>query len=455
MRRMASGVDSANAETGRGGTLLERSEQLAALNELLAAVASTSQGRLVLIGGEAGVGKTALVRCFSDRRSSAARVASGACDPLFTPRPLAPFQDLALEVGGEFAAAVDRARPPHDVAAALLRALRLPSPTIVVLEDLHWADEASLDVLRLVGRRARSVPALLLFTYRDDQLGRAHPLRTLLGELGGAAAAVRLHLAPLSLGAVVELARPHAVDATELHRRTGGNPFFVTEVLAAGAGQIPATVSDAVLARAARLSPRGRTLLEAVAVVPPVAEVWLLHALCPDSVGCLEECLQSGTLTAVAGGVAFRHELARMSIEATLPPDQRLDLNSRALVALSNRGGVDPSRVAHHAEVAGEAESVLRYAPAAAARAASTGAHRESAAQYARALRFADRLPAVERGLLHELHSHETFLYGELDEAIASRKRALDLFFEADATDSQGPALSLAMNSTDLSGPLT
>src|SRR5205823_962659 len=142
-------------------------------------------------------------------------------------------------------------------------------------------------------------------------------------------------------------------DAAELHRRTGGNPFFVTEVLAAGAGPIPATVSDAVLARTARLSPRGRAVLEAVAVAPPHAEVWLLNALCPDSAGCLEECLHTGMLTAVAGGVAFRHELARMSVEATLPPDQRLDLNSRALAALSARGGgVDPSRIAHHAEAA-------------------------------------------------------------------------------------------------------
>src|SRR5262249_19742438 len=160
---------------------------------------------------------------------------------------------------------------------------------------------------------------------------RTHPLRALLGELGGVADALRRRLAPLSLGSVAELARPHGVDAAELHRRTAGNPFFVTEVLAAGDGQIPATVSDAVLARAARVSPGARGLLEAVAVVPPQAEVWLLHELCPDSAGRMEECLQSGMLTAVAGGVAFRHELARMSVEDALPPDRRLDLHVRAL----------------------------------------------------------------------------------------------------------------------------
>ena len=222
----------------------------------------------------------------------------------------------------------------------------------------------------------------------------------MLGELGSGEAVSRLTLAPLSPAAVATLAEPHGLDADELYRTTAGNPFFVTEVLAAGEGKTPPTVRDAVLARMARVSPAARTLLEAVAVAPPQAELWLLDALAADAADRLEECLAAGMLTPVPGGVAFRHELARLAVEESLPPNARLALHRKALAALASRpeGAPDLARLAHHAEAAGDAEAVLRFAPEAAVRAASVGAHREAAAQYARALRFAARPPARGAG---------------------------------------------------------
>ena len=208
---------------------------------------------MVLVAGEAGAGKTALTRAFAD--AAGVRVLWGGCDALFTPRPLGPIADVAADVGGELERLVEDAARPHDLLPALLAELRRPS--VLVLEDLHWADEATLDLVRLLGRRLGGSPSLVLCTYRDDELGATHPLRPLLAALTGARGVRRLTLATLSAPAVRELASGHAVDPDELHRRTGGNPFYVTEVLAAPAERVPVTVRDAVLARAAGLSPGG------------------------------------------------------------------------------------------------------------------------------------------------------------------------------------------------------
>jgi DNA-binding CsgD family transcriptional regulator/tetratricopeptide (TPR) repeat protein len=409
--------------------LLERSEQFTALRDALQSVVTSSRGRLVFIGGEAGVGKTALIRQFGDDQRSSVRILWGACESLFTPRPLGPLLDVAQVTAGELEELVESGSRPHDVTAALMRELRARAPTVLVLEDLHWADEATLDVLRLLGRRMDTVPALILASYRDDELAHTHPLRIVLGELARGEAVGRLNVEPLSPAAVARLAEPYGVDPGQLYRTTAGNPFFVSEVLAAGEGEIPPTVRDAVLARAARLSASARMLLEAVAVVPPQAELWLLEALA-EEVHQLDECLGSGMLTPKAQGVAFRHELARLAVEAALAPNRRVLLHRKAVAALSDppHGDADPARVAHHAEAAGDASAVLRFAASAGARAASLGAHREAAAQYARALRFADGLPSRERAELLDRRAHECFLTDQYDEAVEALQHALECY---------------------------
>jgi DNA-binding CsgD family transcriptional regulator/tetratricopeptide (TPR) repeat protein/type II secretory pathway predicted ATPase ExeA len=419
----------ATTRTARKGVLLERSEQLATLVEQLKTVTETMSGRLVLVGGEAGVGKTALVRRFADENGDRARTLFGACDPLFTPRPLGPFLDVAQAIAGEFNELVLAGRQPHQVAAALMKELRAHAPAIVILDDLQWADEATLDVLRLLGRRMEDVPALVVITYRDDELDRGHPLRLLLGELRGDAT-TRIKLAPLSVSAVTELAGSIGIDAEKLYMQTGGNPFFVTEVLAAGDAEIPISVRDAVLARAARVSSEARILLEAVATVPPRAELWLLEALAPDVFNRLGECIASGMLSADASDVTFRHELARLAIAESVSPDQALALHRRALAILSTppSGASDLARLAHHAESARDGDAVLRFAPAAGARASALGAHREAAAQYARAVRYMDAAPPRRQAELLQEHSHECFLIDRFDPAIASELLALERY---------------------------
>ena len=391
------------------------------------AVQSSSRGRLLLIGGEAGVGKTELLRRFCDDRARGARVLWGACDALFTPRPLGPFLDIAHNTGGDLEELVEAQAGPFEVAAALMGELRTRSPTILVLEDVHWADDATLDVLRLVGRRVGSLPAALLVSYRQTELGRFHPLRQVLGEFGSGASSVRLKIEPLSPQAVARLAEPHGVDGAALHRRTGGNPFFVTEVLAAGE-EIPETVRDAVLARAARLTSPARALLDAVAIAPPQSELSMLEATAPDALPAVDECLASGMLVQTDSAVAFRHELARLAVEEAVAPDQKLLLNRAALAALRTapEGTADLARLAHHAEAARDPESVLEFAPAAGARASALGAHREAAAQYARALRFAGGLPLEERADLLGCHALECYVTTQDEDALASSLKALE-----------------------------
>ncbi|HVP75870.1 MAG TPA: LuxR C-terminal-related transcriptional regulator [Gaiellaceae bacterium] len=407
--------------------LLERAHELSMLREGWATVRRRSRGRVVLVGGEAGVGKTALLRRFCDDGPAGAQLLWGACDALFTPRPLGPFLDIAEATGGELQELVEAGAKPYEVAAALMRELRTRSPTILVLEDVQGADEATLDVLRLLARRVGAVPAFVLASYRDDELDRHHPVRVALGELATGETVQSMKLASLSAAAVRTLAEPLGVDAEELYRTTSGNAFFVTEVLAARADAIPHTVRDAVLARAARLSPAARALLDAVAVVPRQAEFWLLEALA-DDVDRLEECLSSGMLASVSGGAAFRHELARLAIEESIPPNRKLELHRKALRALADRpsGDRDLARLAHHAEASGDANAVLDFAPVAGARAASLGAHREAAAQYARALRFSDGLGLDARGELLDRRAYACYLIGEFDEAIDAQQRALE-----------------------------
>jgi DNA-binding CsgD family transcriptional regulator len=407
-------------------TLLERDAPLALLGERLAAVRRTGRGRLVLVAGEAGVGKSTLVHAFLAAHPGV-RARTGACEALFTPRPLGPFLDLAVS------------REPDTPAEALadLAAQARGGVWIAVLEDLHWADEATLDTLRLLARRVAETQVLVVATYRDDELDRTHPLRIVLGEIAREGVD-RVRLAPLSVDAVGELAGD-AAAAPGLHARTGGNPFFLTELLAAPAG-VPGTVHDAVHARAARLDERARGLLEAVAVVPPRAELWLLEEVAGAELPGLEACLGAGMLRADGAAVAFRHELARAAIEDALPPDRRVALNRAALRALEARGA-DPARLAHHAEAADEPAAVLAHAQAAGDRATRMHAHREAAAQFGRALRHAGTLTAAERAALLERRSYECYLTDRMEEAVAARREVLELHRRAGDRLKEGDTL--------------
>jgi DNA-binding CsgD family transcriptional regulator len=445
-RRDHSSVDTATGP-GRADVtgLLERSGELSCLHGCSKETADLRRGRVVLVSGEAGIGKTALLRQFRASLPRRFSVLWGTCDPLFTPRPLGPLLEPAGEVGGELAVLVEGDARPHEVAGALLAELRGRAPSVLVLEDLHHADEATLDVVRLMVRRIESVATLLALSFRDDCLHRDHPLRLVLGELPSHSVAARLELTGLSRSAVRAMAEDSSLDPDDLYARTAGNPFFVTETLAAGSEAVPGTVRDAVLARVARLSTAARDLLDAVAVVPQRSEIWLVEAMTDGRLGALDECLRSGVLRAEADGVVFRHELARLAVEDALAPDRAVSLHHHALEALSRPelGAPDLARLAHHAEAAGDGPAVLRYAPAAGEHAASLGAPREAQHQYLRALRFAANLSSEQRAVLLERFAVHAYLSDMRSEAADAMTEVIDTYRRAGDHTRQGDALVL------------
>ena len=390
-------------------------------------------GRLVLVSGEAGVGKSALVRRFCDAHGERARVLWGACDALGTPRPLSPVIDIAAAVDGPVLASVLAGDKPHAVFVALHEELRSVRPTVAVIEDVHWADEATLDVIRLLARRAEALGSLVVVTYRENELPATHPVRLAVGELGTAPGVTQLRLPPLTRTAVAELSGPYGVDAEELYEKTAGNPFYVTEVLAGGGTDVPPTVRDAVLGRMSRLPAAAQGVLEAVAVVPPHVELWLLDEVVGDEIAHVDACLAAGMLRGEGRTVSFRHELARLAVEQSIGPHRRVVLHRRVLEALldpAEGAAPDPAQLAHHAEAAGDACAVLEHGEAAALRAAAQGAHREAAAQYARALRFAASLDPEELTALLERYALECYLTNQIDAAVEAQGRVLEYFRE-------------------------
>jgi DNA-binding CsgD family transcriptional regulator len=403
--------------------LLERAALIDSLHVWLDEAAD-GRGRLVLVSGEAGIGKTALLSSFC-AGASGADVLWGGCERLFTPRALGPFVEIAERVDGELGQVVARGAAPHQFLTTLGEELRRRTPVVLVIEDVHWADEATLDVIKLLSRRIEEIPALVVVSFRDDEVSLTHPLQMVLGELAGRPAVERMQVPALSRQAVRTLAGPFGAD--DLFERTAGNPFFVTEVLAAGDARLPATVRDAVLARAAHLPPPARRLLESAAAVPSKVEIWLLEAIVDGDLSPLETCLASGMLRAEDRHVAFRHELARLAIEEATAPDRRVGLHRAILRTLRAQPPElrDMARLAHHGEAAGDGDAVLEFAPQAARRAAALGSHREAAEQFARALRYADALSLESQARLYERRAYECHLTDQLAEALVAAREAL------------------------------
>jgi DNA-binding CsgD family transcriptional regulator len=405
--------------------LVERDALVRQLQDDLRA-AVVDGGRLVLLAGEAGVGKTSLLRAFAADRGDAA-LWWGGCDALQTPHPFAPLQDIARSTdtgfGGLLLKGGDRVALFETVLADLAR-----GPTLIVIEDAHWADAATLDLLKFLGRRIERVTCLLVVSYRDDEVGAAHPLRRLMGELP-AARATYLAVPRLSPAGVEMLARRALRSAAGIHAATQGNAFFVTELLRHGAEGVPRGVQDLVLARFAKLSTAAQDIVRLASVVPARIERWLVERLlAPDATG-LEECLTGGLLLAEGDMLAFRHELARVTIESSLSTPTVETLHAQVLAALEQSNApTSLARLAHHAAHARDGAAVLRLAPQASVEASQRGAHKEAAAHLRNALDHVPRFADARKAEMLDRLSYECYLTECIDEAVAARESSLALW---------------------------
>ncbi len=394
--------------------------------------AAGGRGRIALVSGEAGIGKTALVEFFAQGQSEGVRRLWGACDPLTTPRPLGPLHDMAPTIRGQLPGLLNAETQRQALFSTFLVELQ-NRPTLAIFEDIHWADEATLDLLKYLARRVARTSALVVLTCREDELGPSHPVRRLLIDFDTVPDVVSISLQPMSATAIRSLIGSRTdLDADELFRRTGGNPFFIMESVAGGA-MLPATVRDAVLARAAKLSPEARRVVEAAAVLGARCEVWALAAIAADDMAAASECEGAGLLVAGERYWAFRHELARQAILDWTAPTRRLALHTRALEVLRDapETRADLTRLAHHAAGAHSHADLLIYAPAAARQASAVGAHRAAAELYQRAIDVADDLPVAERAALWESYARERGHLEPRTEAIAAHQKAASLWRES------------------------
>jgi DNA-binding CsgD family transcriptional regulator/tetratricopeptide (TPR) repeat protein len=398
----------------RSQRLIERDEALATLRRYLDEEA-TAIGRLVLIRGEAGIGKTALLKAFVEDCPSDVDVLWGACDGVSTPQPYGPFEDMADALGPEFRRLLDANATRGELGRWLLKWMALGPMRVLVIDDVQWADQATLDLLAFLARRIESLPVLLLVTHRDGD-GRAPSVDRILGGVASLAVLRQLPLEPLSRAGVERLAGDTGIDARELHRITAGNPFYVHEVLDAGLSRMPISVRDAVRARVSQLVERGRRALQVAAILGVRAEPWLLAAVAGEDILGIDDCLRIGLLTK-ADGIAFAHELTRMVVLEDVPVIHGIALHRRALAALEQAGVGDAARLAYHAEGSAERDAILLHAPAAAHRALAMGALHEAIAQFERALRFADGMSDAARADVLEPMSQALHLINHRPEA--------------------------------------
>ncbi len=405
---------------GRVDRLLEREAEV----ELLTSMAERVRGgcgAVALVRGEAGIGKTSLLRAVRDRARVPFYV--GRCEPLSVPEPLGPLHELVSAAGAPGAlesVGGDR----RSLARSLQAAVTSGGPAIAAVEDAHWADPATLDVVRVLARRAEDVPMGLVVTLRDDELAANQPLGVLIGDLATDPEIVRVALAALSEDAVRELAGDGGADVGPIVRVTGGNPFLVVEMLAA-AETVPVSVRDATLARVARLGPEAKGVVEVAAVVGQRVQAGLLEELVPGHEGAVKEALARGVLTDDGVMFGFRHELTRRAIEEALSAPRRAALHGVVARFLARKSGGDHARIAHHAEAAGLGELASRHAVLAAGEAEHVGALLEAGLQLDRALRVGKGLPAEVRiDLLIRYARNMNFAGRRLEEALVASEQA-------------------------------
>lgn len=439
--------------------LREREAALTALGSAVGA-ARSGRGAVALVTGEQGLGKTSLLRHFSSHLSDDTRVLWGTCDDLITPRPLGPFRDIASHCSPDVVAALTSGQPPHRLHSILLEDLA-GRPTLLVIEDVHWADDATLDAVTIIGRRITDLPVLLVLTFRDEDVAPDHPLRTALDALQHTTA-LHLSLPPLSRAAVADLTRVAVADLTSaaeatladpaeagltpadlaeaeaerIYEITAGNPFYVSEMVAAltpdalcldRPRELPPSITTSVLARCARLDRRARELVELVSMSPGRMSTNVLAEMVPGWAVDAEEPERLHLLEVGPRDVGFRHELTRTAVYENLPAARRYHLHASILTALLNIDG-DPANVVHHAEGAGSSDTIATYAPLAARQAAALQSHREALTHFRRAVVTADSLAGPERAALFEDYGRSAYQVGHVPEAFRATRRAEALY---------------------------
>jgi len=406
--------------------LLERTGYIKGLNDAFNNL-SEGNGYVIIISGEAGIGKTTLVENYLKDIKDKANILWGACDALFTPRPLGPLYDIAAQLNNGLLNLLNNQAERTTIFARFLQNLQDSKlPNILIIEDVHWADESTLDLIKFLGRRTNRLNSLFIITYRDDEIGPDHPLRFVLGDITSKNLN-KFKLTALTERTVNELAILHGIK--DLFQITGGNPFLITELLSNKDEVIPSTIKDSILTRISRLSNGAREFVELVSIIPTRAEKWLVNEVNPVNSEIPDECLNSGILRFENDTISFRHELSRMAVEESLTESKRQMFNEKVLQIFLKQKKIDNylARIIHHAEQARNKMVIIKYAPQAAKQASNLGAHLLAANHYQNILRYVEELSIESQLDIYESKSYECYLNGKVEEGIEDGEMVLKL----------------------------
>jgi len=414
--------------------LVGRTGQLEALRSAAEAAAHGS-ARVVLVSGDAGIGKTRLItEATSQARADGFVAALGGCVQLgevsvaYAPlvealrdlrtqlgepalnELLGPgLVDIGALLGTGGGAAARTSGPLFEHLLGLLTRLGERQPVMLVFEDLHWADASTRDLVAFLGRNLRDASVVLLLTYRADELHRRHPLRPLIADLERDPQVERVALAGLERDELVRLLGEISDDllsdsiVDELLTRSDGNPFYVEELMAAGGiGRgLPATLADVILDRVGRLSEPTQAVLHDAAVLGYEIDDVLLAQVTGQSVASVTAALREAVfdqLLVIDGDACrFRHALVREALYDDLLPGERERLHVATAAALEASDRFDEharwALLAHHWDAAGLSVKAFAASLQAGREAERVHAFADAAAQYERALRLYDRLP--------------------------------------------------------------
>ena len=422
--------------------LFERESFLALLDERFREV-SSGEGHCFFVTGEAGIGKTTLVKEFLKQVERISIQYTGSCDLLFTPRPLAPLYDIALQIKGDLLQQLSSISSRSDLFLRFTSELVQQSkPVIVVFEDVHWADEATLDFVKFFARRINQTRCLFILTWRDDEIVGQHPLRNVLGHLVPGTF-TRVLLEPLSITAVQQMAEKRGYNGEDVYSISGGNPFYVNEILAHYSPGIPDNIKDSILAIYNDLSDDTKETWQLLSVISEGLEYKRFTAINDYYVDTISNCMAKKILIVKNDKLLFKHELYRRTIEESLSPFRRIDLNKKVLTfflnAFEEYGEIE--RIVHYAKNASQNELVVQYAPLAARQAASVGAHIEASKLYLSAIEY---YPGKDKNLLvefYESYAYECYLTNQIKEAIFYQSRALAIRKEKDDPEKLGDCL--------------
>ncbi|WP_422081921.1 helix-turn-helix transcriptional regulator [Ulvibacterium sp.] len=426
--------------------LLERESEISLLQEY-AKDCIDQKSSIINIYGEAGIGKTSLVDYFLNSLGDDFCICRGYCESLFTPRPFGPVYDMRAELGVNFPESLN-SENKNVIFERLRKGILIKEqPVVLLFEDVHWADEATLDLIKFLGRRIEQFQCMLVLTHRDNELAKGHPLYKILAELS-TKRLKRLKVSAFSEDTVLKLATDHDLSGERLYKLTKGNPFFVFELLKTRKLQVSDNLKEIIVSGLTNVSPSENEVLSLISVFPQKAEIDIIEQITTLSdVGKYLDGLVGKKLINTDGiSVYFKHDLVRLAIYDAIYPLEKMNFHKKILGVLLKdfeTRAATLSEIVHHAIKSRNLDIIRKYAPKAASEASTWGAHVQAFNLYKIAIENIEEKHTATHAALLEAYSHECYLTNQLKEGTEAAQTLIDIWSSVDKVK-EGNAYALS-----------